>query len=45
MPDMQGVYDLIHIRLFQINIKDNDASKLVQNCFEMLGSVILNAHH
>jgi hypothetical protein len=39
-PELYEAYDLVHIRLFQINIKDNDASKLVQNCFKILGCVV-----
>jgi hypothetical protein len=39
-PELYEAYDLVHIRLFQINIKDNDASKLVQNCFKMLGCIV-----
>ncbi|KAF2185208.1 S-adenosyl-L-methionine-dependent methyltransferase, partial [Zopfia rhizophila CBS 207.26] len=35
-PQTYESYDLIHIRLFQINIKDNDPSQLIHNVFQML---------
>ncbi|CAG8971543.1 hypothetical protein HYALB_00005439 [Hymenoscyphus albidus] len=33
---LHGVYDLVHIRLFMINIKNNDPSAIIQNAYKML---------
>lgn len=34
--EFHGVYDLVHVRLFMINIKDNDPSAIIQNIHKML---------
>ena len=34
--DYQGKYDLVHLRLFQIVIDNNDPSLLLQNCIKLL---------
>ena len=34
--ELHEQYDMVHIRLFMINIKDNDASAIVRNVQKML---------
>jgi chemotaxis methyl-accepting protein methylase len=34
--ELHGKYDVVHIRLFMINVKDNDASAVIRNVHKML---------
>jgi hypothetical protein len=34
--ELIGHYDIVHIRLFMINIKNNDSSRIIRNLHKML---------
>ena len=40
--ELRGQYDIVHLRLFMVNIKDNDASVLIENIYQMLSEWFTN---